>query len=272
MMNPVRITRSANLTPLRSDLHVTTSFCSAPSGASSPINAGMTYVLHYAPDNASMIIRMALEHLGVAYDTALVDRSTQAQTSPAYLRINPNGLIPALETPDGTLFETGAILLWLTDRHGTIGPGPDAPGRPDFLKWLFFISNTVHPAVRMMFHPEKYTHGAASQSALRHGLQKVLVAQFQTLDTVAAQGHSWFGGTAPGALDFYIAAILRWLAIYPADTDRSWFSIRHYPHLHALCARLETLDCVRALDAAEGTGLRPFTDPMPANPPIGSAN
>ncbi|MCB1329029.1 MAG: glutathione S-transferase N-terminal domain-containing protein, partial [Maritimibacter sp.] len=69
--------------------------------------------LHYAPDNASLIIRIALEELGLPYETRLVDRQAEAQKSPAYLALNPQGLIPVLETPEGPIFETAAILLWL---------------------------------------------------------------------------------------------------------------------------------------------------------------
>lgn len=232
----------------------------------------MTYVLHYAPDNASLIIRMALEHLRVPYETVLVDRSTQAQSGPAYLAINPNGLIPTLETPHGPIFETGAILLWLADTHGTLGPSPDHPERGDFLKWLFFLSNTLHPALRMTFYPGKYAgDDAASQAALRLGLQKALVAQFATLNTLAASRPAWFGGDQPSALDYYMACLARWPAIYPTDTDRTWFALQSYPALHSLCARLETLPATRILDETEGLGPHPFTDPHPANPPTGSA-
>ena len=82
------------------------------------------YVLHYAPDNASQIIRIVLEEMGLPYRTALVDRATKAQDSAAYRAVNPTGLIPALQTPQGTLFETGAILLWLTEVHGQMAPAP----------------------------------------------------------------------------------------------------------------------------------------------------
>ena len=61
----------------------------------------MTYLLHFAPDNASLCIRLALEELRLPYQTALVDRDINAQRSPAYLALNPNGLIPVLETPHG---------------------------------------------------------------------------------------------------------------------------------------------------------------------------
>ncbi len=231
----------------------------------------MTYVLHYAPDNASLIIRLALEHLGVPYDTVLVNRAASQQSGPAYRALNPNGLIPTLETPQGPVFETGAILLWLADTHGGLGPAPHDGARGDFLKWLFFLSNTVHPALRMTFYPDKYIEGPKAHAALRLGLQKALLGHFETLDTLAASRPAWFGGETPSALDIYVAALLRWPAIYPAETDRAWFSIAHYPALQTLCTRLEGLPCVRPLTRIEGLGPRPFSDPHPATPAIGSA-
>ena len=52
------------------------------------------YQLYYAPDNASLIVRMVLEDLEAEYSTVLVDRSKAEQQSEAYLTLNPNGLIP----------------------------------------------------------------------------------------------------------------------------------------------------------------------------------
>ncbi|MCB2144531.1 MAG: glutathione S-transferase N-terminal domain-containing protein, partial [Rhodobacteraceae bacterium] len=66
------------------------------------------YVLHYAPDNASLIVRLVLTELNQPFETALVDRRVRAQDGAAYRALNPNGLIPALETPGGAIFETGA--------------------------------------------------------------------------------------------------------------------------------------------------------------------
>ncbi|MGJ5621339.1 glutathione S-transferase family protein [Sulfitobacter sp. MF3-043] len=230
----------------------------------------MTYVLHYAPDNASLIVRLALDHLGLAYRTALVDRACAAQTKPAYRTLNPNGLIPVLETPHGPLFETGAILLWLADTYGGLGPAPDAPERGDFLKWLFFVSNTIHPALRMLFYPEKYI-AADHADALRHGLQQQLHTSFDTLNKVAASQPQWLNAAQPTALDFYIAGVARWPALYPDKQDRSWFTLSNYPALHRLCAHLETLPCTQALQRAEGLGDTPFTAPSYPNPPEGSA-
>ncbi|MDP4990215.1 MAG: glutathione S-transferase N-terminal domain-containing protein, partial [Marivita lacus] len=111
----------------------------------------MSHVLHYAPDNASLVVRLVLEELRLPYRTALVDRSVSAQQGAAYKRLNPVGRIPALETPDGPIFETAAICLWLADRHregACLSPDLTDPQRGTFLSWLFFLSNTVHAEMR----------------------------------------------------------------------------------------------------------------------------
>ncbi|MEY3532451.1 MAG: hypothetical protein RI979_475, partial [Pseudomonadota bacterium] len=64
------------------------------------------YVLHYFPDTASLAPRMVLAELGVQHRCALIDREAGVLASPAYRALHPLGQIPALETPDGPMFET----------------------------------------------------------------------------------------------------------------------------------------------------------------------
>lgn len=223
------------------------------------------YRLHYAPDNASLVIRLALEVLGQPYDAVLVNRAAREQQSAAYRALNPNGLIPVLDTPDGPIFETAAILLWLADRHGGLGPAPDSPGRAAFLKWLLFTSNTLHTELRMLFYPGQYV-ATGHETALYTGISTRLPRHLRTLDH-AVSASDWPGG----AVEIYLACLLRWMALYPQDGDRSWFSLSDYPALAALCARLETLDATRAAQRAEGLGPSPFTAPRYATPPEGTA-
>ncbi len=231
-----------------------------------------TYRLHYAPDNASLIIRLALEELGVPYDTVLVDRAAQGQKAPAYLRLNPAGLIPVLETPDGPVFETGAILLWLADRHGGLGPAPDSAERAAFLKWLFFTSNTLHVALRLRFYPDQYVGAdTAAQKILREGMKTQIARHLDLLEATAAEGHAWLGGPTPSVLDFYLACLVRWARLYPGAEDNSWFDIGGWPYLLAMLRRLEDCSAVAAAIHAEGLGDRPFTAPAYAKPPEGSA-
>lgn len=229
------------------------------------------YRLHYAPDNASLIVRLVLEELGQPYETVLLDRRARAHKSAAYLQLNPAGLIPALETPDGPVFETGAILLWLADRHGGMAPPPQHAERASFLKWLFFTSNTVHTGMRMLFYPEQYIGGdPARQSDLRSHLQGEMRRHLSALDAVAADHPPWLGAEAPSILDFYIACLLRWMVLYPKGGS-GWFDLASWPHLQALAARLEPCASVKRAIDAEGLGPTPFTAPIYATPPEGSA-
>lgn len=235
---------------------------------------GMTlpYRLHYAPDNASLIIRLALEEMGVPFETVLVDRARREQDSDAYRVLNPNGLIPVLGTPEGPIFETAAILLWLVDRHGRLGPGPDASERAVFLKWLFFLSNTVHPLMRQRFYPTVYVGDATdAQAALRRHATRSLVEKLHILDD-AAQDTNLIAGDTPTVLDFYIACALRWSRLYPKDApEPALFDLRLWPGLRDMVERLEQRQSVRAAIDAEGLGARPFTRPEYPNPPEGSA-
>lgn len=227
------------------------------------------YVLHYAPDNASLIIRLALEEAGLPYRTALVDRSTRAQDSAAYRALNPTGLIPAFETPQGVLFETGAILLWLADRHPEAGLAPqiNSPDRGNFLKWLFFLSNTVHADLRQLFYPQYFVPETAVNA--HHDLLAARMQRhFALLDAAVAADPALFA--APSSLALYSCTLLRWSAFYPED-GTAWFHLSDTPALAALAATLDARPATRAAARAEGLGVLPFTAPHHPTPPEGSA-
>ncbi len=228
--------------------------------------------LHYAPDNASLIVRLAMLELGIDHRTVLVERSAKAQSSPAYRMLNPNGLIPALETPDGVIFETGAILLWLADSTGRAAPAIGTPERTQFLAWLFFVSNTLHTDLRTTFYPMQYVGDAPDmQTALRVTQRSRIRNHLAILEELAATTPVWLDGSHPSVLCYYIACLLRWMVLYPQDDDRSWFALSDTPHLAALLATLETRQAVKAAQQAEGLGPTPFTAPNYCSPPEGSA-
>lgn len=229
----------------------------------------MSYVLHYAPDNASMIVRMALEHQCIPYATALVDRASQAQRRPAYLRLNPHGLIPVMETPDGAIFETGAILLWLADRHGGLGAAPDAPARAGFLKWLFWLSNALHASACRLFHPERFPDGCFQPTFDMHVSN--IKDMLDRVETELGTDTSAFSAAAPGVSDFYLACLLRWFGLYPAGQS-GWFDLAVWPRLQAFARDMEDQPAARKVATLEGLGQTIFSAPSPANPPEGSAN
>lgn len=223
------------------------------------------YTLHYAPDNASLVIRLVLDGAGIPYRTALVDRSKRQQDSPAYRALNATGLIPTLETPQGPISETGAILLWLSDTH-KLGPGPAEQDRPAFLKWLFFLSNTAHADLRQIFYPHQYVP-ADAHAAHAEIMAARMLRHFGLLDAGAAAHPTLFAAGRP--LGVYTVVLTRWSQLYPMNGPR-WLDLARFPALMALAeaqeARVETPVVARA----EGLGPHPFTRPEHPDPPEGS--
>ncbi len=89
-------------------------------------------------------VRWALEEVGQPYAVRLV--SFQALKEPDYLALNPFGQIPTYEEGGLVLFESGAIVLHIAERH--VGLLPDDPGaRARAITWIFAALNTVEPPI-----------------------------------------------------------------------------------------------------------------------------
>ncbi len=91
-----------------------------------------------------MRVRWALEEVGQPYDVRLVSFKTMKE--PAHLALHPFGQIPTYEEDDLVLFETGAIVLHLAERHAGLLPD-DADARARAITWMFAALNTVEPSI-----------------------------------------------------------------------------------------------------------------------------
>ena len=89
-------------------------------------------------------VRWALEEVGQAYDVRLV--TFPALKEPPHLALNPFGQIPTYEDGDVALFETGAIIHHIAQRHPGLLP-KNAAGRSRATMWMFAAVNTVEPPV-----------------------------------------------------------------------------------------------------------------------------
>jgi glutathione S-transferase len=89
-------------------------------------------------------VRWALEEVGQPYKVRLV--SFQAMKEPAHLAIHPFGQIPTFEQGDLALFETGAIIFHIAERHAGLLPD-DPSARARAITWMFAALNTVEPAI-----------------------------------------------------------------------------------------------------------------------------
>ena len=218
------------------------------------------YVLHITPDSAGLVVHLVLEELGVPYRVAILDRAAGEADTPAYRALQPQGLVPAMETPDGPIFETGAMLLWLADRHGGLAPAPDSPERGAFLKWFFLVNNGLHATAMQLFYPERYVGedaaipGALDKAGARfHGFARLL-------DGMAAGNPGWCSPAAPSVLGYYIAMLMRWAQFYePGNPGR--VTLSDYPALQRLCAALEARPAALRVGEAEELGPMFFSRP-----------
>jgi glutathione S-transferase len=89
-------------------------------------------------------VRWALEEVGQPYEVRLV--SFQAMKEPAHRALHPFGQIPTYEEGDLALFETGAIVLHIAERHAGLLPD-EANARARAITWIFAALNTVEPPI-----------------------------------------------------------------------------------------------------------------------------
>ncbi len=228
----------------------------------------MSYLLFYNPDSANIVVRMALEELGVDYRDELVDRRRTGR-SEAFLRLNPRGLLPVLvdEEAGVTASETGAILLYLADTHGALAPKAGAD-RATFLKWLFYLSNTVHADLRLQFYTARYVGDEAHTDTLRTRMRERFGANMALIED-ALGGHDgpWLMAGGLTVADFYLGACVRWAQLYPSAGPVAPWVIDGLPRLKALLGELEQLPSVVRAFEREGIASPLFIEPTEALPP-----
>jgi GST-like protein len=107
-------------------------------------------------------ISIALEELGLPYTAHAVDISKDEQFKPEFLAISPNNKIPAIVDQDNGvhLMESGAILIYLADKTGTLLPKAGEP-RYRVLEWLMWQMGGAGPMFGQAHHYLKYNRGKA---------------------------------------------------------------------------------------------------------------
>jgi GST-like protein len=120
-------------------------------------------------------ISVALEEMGLDYSVTVVNITKDDQFKPEFLRISPNNKIPAIIDPDGpngapiSVFESGAILLYLAEKSGQFIPN-DPARRISMLEWLMFQMGGFGPMPGQVHH----FIGLTSEEDKRYGLQRFM--------------------------------------------------------------------------------------------------
>ena len=172
-------------------------------------------------------IGVALEEMGLPYDIHVVDISHQEQFEPAFLAISPNNKIPAIVDPDGpggraiSVFESGAILIYLGQKSGRFWPADDPAAQVQVLQWLMFQVGGFGPMPGQVHHfaglsnPAERDYGLARFSAETRRLYGVMDRRLADVPHFA------------GALSIADFAILGWVWRH----ERHQVDLADFPHV-----------------------------------------
>jgi glutathione S-transferase len=185
--------------------------------------------LHCAPGTISVVAAMTLTEAGLDWQPVMVDFKSAAQTKPAYLAINPKGRVPTLETPDGLLTETGAILEYVgalaPDAH-LIPADPFKTGK--MREVMYYLASTMHPAHAHKMRGHRWATEQASFDDMRANVPRTATECCIYLEHNVAFGPFVLGDQVCLA-DPYLYMITRWLA-------GDGVTIADYPKLAAFSA------------------------------------
>ncbi len=145
--------------------------------------------LFYAPGACSMAAHIVLEEGGEQYEARRVDLAKGEQKTEAYLKIHPQGRVPALRLEDGQpLTENTAILPFLGKRFG-LWP-VDAVAEARALSLIGFFAASVHPAHAHINRPERYTSETACFAKIQETGRKTFHDYLRQIDLRLA-GRQW---------------------------------------------------------------------------------
>ncbi len=163
-------------------------------------------------------VSIALEELGLPYAVHVVNLAELEQKRPEFLKISPNGRIPAIvdrELDDFAVFESGAILVYLAEKTGRLMPS-DVRGRSRVMQWLMFQMAGIGPMmgqanVFFRYLPEKIPLAIDRYQAETRRLFEVLDRQLADHEYLAGEysiadianwawvrTHKWSGVTIEG--------------------------------------------------------------------------
>ena len=151
---------------------------------------------YYSGAPNPMKVALFLEETGLPYEAIPVDTRKGDQHKPEYVAVNPNAKVPSIVDGDAVVFDSTAILLYLSEKTGKFLPPNTPKARGELLSWMMFVASGVGPYSGQSVHfrnfaPEKvpYAINRYAYEAQRHfgilndrlGKQKYMVGDSYTI-------------------------------------------------------------------------------------------
>jgi maleylpyruvate isomerase len=195
----------------------------------------------YWRSTASYRVRIALNLKGLPYEQATYDLRTGGQKSPDYVAIAPHGLVPALETDEGVIVESPAILEWLEERFVQPRLLPDdTAGRAAVRAMAALIGSDIHPLNNLRVLQALRSEFGAAPEAVDRWISRWVRDGFTALEVlVARHGKGFAFGPAATLADCYLVP-----QVYSAQ--RFGVDLADFPAIRAAAATAGELAAVQA--------------------------
>ena len=204
------------------------------------------YQLYFAPGAASFAVHWLLLELGVPFEARKLDLEVGEHKQPAYLALNPNGLVPTLIVQGQPVYEAAALLLLLAERHPEAGLAPPVGSaeRAAYLQWTLHLSNTLQAAFGSWFHAERVAGEANAELVMATARSQIESGWDRVAGHLAARGPCMCGADVSAA-DFLATMLMRWSRNMPRPAT-DWPVLRDYVQ------RMKTRPTFRTLYEREG--------------------
>ncbi len=205
-------------------------------------------ILFQCPGSCSRVTMTALEEIGLAFTDRFVNLGAGGQKRPEYLELNPKGKVPTLVHDGQVMTENAAILFFLDRQHGAAGllPHHDDPIRDNQgLTDLVWCSSTIHPIVRQVRAPVRYTKGE-TDGIKADGTEKFA---HECAAMAARIGDGWWYGERWSIVDVYLYWAYSTAAL-------GGFPLEHYPGLLGHAERVRARPSVQRALAREREAAR----------------
>jgi len=184
--------------------------------------------LYHAPGSSSLVVHWLLIELEIAHTLHPLDMVARDHKQPAYLALNPAGMVPTLVIDGQPITEAAAIALHLADAYPARGfaPAPGTLARAAYYQWMCFLVNTVQPAFRAWFYPAEPAGEANAEAAKVHARARIEAAWARLDAHLAAQG-PYLLGEVVSTPDFMMTMLMRWSRNMPRAAT-AWPALERY--------------------------------------------
>jgi len=188
--------------------------------------------LYHYPQSRSFRPRWLLEELGVPYQVVRVDLPAGEHKRPEYLKINPNGAVPALVDGELVLFESAAICQYLADKvpEKRLVPALGTPARGLYYQWMHYAMAGLEPPILDIFMHTMRRAEAERIPAVAEEARTLLAARLDVMERALA-GRTFILGEEFSAADVMLGSMLGWARAMRILGDER-------PNVNAYVARL----------------------------------